>query len=403
MAPELNSRQRRMERIFYAASGPGDLVESNRRWKLGEHNPTEVSITFSGQIQDFCRDIGAPAYLVSTHPRKEQVVDGAFTIEHRPKAPVNGLRWHLAEVAYGIALLRTAMRFRASVALMDSGVTPFFVMSLFPLFGIKVLPILHNTLWPHGFPPTTFTGRLALALDTLFWRFTPVAAIAVSPECQRQVEQLCKRRNYRIHQTRAQFLPSYFEAIAPPPAHGGGPLRVMFIGRMVRAKGVFDILDIARQIEDESPALVRWELCGTGADFEALKKHHEALGLGETVVLRGWTSLEDLALVYARSHAAIVPTRSTFQEGLAMTAAEAILAGRPIITNPVVPALEILRSAAMEAKTNDPASHRSCVERLARDATLYGRLCAACSGLREQFYDREMGLAAVLRRALSAA
>ena len=147
---------------------------------------------------------------------------------------------------------------------------------------------------------------------------------------------------------------------------------------------------------------MRWELCGTGADFQALQSRHEALGLGETVVLRGWTSLQDLAGVYGRSHAAIVPTRSTFQEGLAMTAAEAVLAGRPIITNPVVPALEILRSAALEAKTNDPGSHRSCVERLARDPTIYARLCAACSGLKGQFYDRELGLAAVLRRALSA-
>ena len=398
-----NAEQRRVERIFYAASGPGDLIESNRRWKLGEHNPTEVSITFSGQIQDFCRDIGAPAYFVSTHPRKEKISDGMFTIEHRPKAPSTGLRWYIAELAYGVGLLRTALRFRASIALMDSGAAPFFFMVLFPLFGIKVLPILHNTLWPNGFPPETLAGRVTLALDTFFWRFTPVAAIAVSPECERQVEQLCKRRNYRIHQTRAQFLPGYFEAIAPPPARGAGPFRVMFIGRVVKAKGVFDILDIAKQIEDDHPGLVRWELCGTGADLDELERHHETLGLADTVVLHGWTSLEDLARVYERSHAAIVPTRSAFQEGLAMTAAEAILAGRPIITNPVVPALEILRSAAMEAKTNDSASHRRCVECLATDAALYERLREACSGLSSQFYDRQLGLAAVLRRALATA
>ena len=98
----------------------------------------------------------------------------------------------------------------------------------------------------------------------------------------------------------------------------------------------------------------------------------------QTFQLRGWTSLEDLVGVYARCHASIVPTRSDFAEGLAMTAAEAILAGRPLITNPVVPALEVLRPACVAAKTNDVDSHHQAVLKLATDAELYD---ATLSGL----------------------
>ena len=175
----------------------------------------------------------------------------------------------------------------------------------------------------------------------------------------------------------------------------------MFIGRVNRSKGVFDILEIARRIEESHPGLIRWEICGRGPHFDELKSRCQELGLERTFQLRGWTSLEDLVGVYARCHAAIVPTRSDFIEGLAMTAVEAILAGRPLITNPVVPALELLRPACVAARTDDVDSHHEAVLKLATDAELYARLCRACPDLRAPFYDRHYGLTAVLKRALA--
>ena len=85
-----------------------------------------------------------------------------------------------------------------------------------------------------------------------------------------------------------------------------------------------------------------------------------------------------------------------------MTAAEAILFGRPVITNPVVPALEVLRRACVEAKTDDVESYMEAVLRIATDANLYAQVCAACANYQAQFFDRDnFGLSAVLKRALS--
>jgi len=392
---------RPIKRVFYAASGPGDVIESHRYWKQQRQNSTEVCVTFSSQIEDFCREIGAEAYFISTHPRRDTLVDQSITLEHRPKALRRGARFHLAQVWYGIGLLKTALGFRADVALIDSGCTHFFVLTLFRLFGLRVVPILHNTLWPSGFPPTKPVARLVLWLDSLFWRWIPAAVIAVSPECGRQVDKVRKGACYPIHQTRAQYLREYFARIPPPPSHAQRPFRMMFVGRADRAKGVFDLLEIARKMEDHHPGLVRWELCGHGGDFQELKRRHEELQLRDTVNLRGWTSPEDQLGVYARTHACIVPTRSAFTEGLAMTAAEATLAGRPLLTNPVVPALEVLRPACVEARTDDVDSYLRGVLKLATDPGLYERLRAACCDMGSQFYDRELGLAAVLKRALA--
>ena len=84
-----------------------------------------------------------------------------------------------------------------------------------------------------------------------------------------------------------------------------------------------------------------------------------------------------------------------------MTAAEAILAGRPVITNPVVPALEVLRPACVEAQTNDVDSYVKAILTLIDDPNQYRNLCKACQGLQEQFYDREQGLRAALKKILS--
>ncbi|MGE5754300.1 MAG: glycosyltransferase family 4 protein [Planctomycetaceae bacterium] len=388
-------------RIFYAA-GPGDIIQSHKHWMQNEHDPTEVSITFSSQFEDFCREIGADAYIVSYHRRKEIFRDGPFTLEHRPKPMpgATGARYHLAEVLYGLGLLATALRFKADLAVIDSGSTHYFITTLFRLMGIRVVPVLHNTLWPHGFPPTRPVPRLILWLDSLFFRRVPMATIGVSPECTRQVEQLTRGRHTPLLQVRAQFRPEYFENIPPPPPHDQRNFRIMFIGRVNRIKGVFDILEIARKVEARAPGRVRWEICGSGPDLEELRQRQHAMGLEPIVHIRGWTSLPDLIEVYARSHASIVPTRSSFTEGLAMTAAEAILAGRPLITNPVVPALELLRPACVEARTNDVDSYVEGILKLVDEPNYYDSLCQACPSLQEQFYDRDHGLTAVLRRVI---
>jgi glycogen synthase len=388
-------------RVFHTG-GPGDIIAAHRFWRRNEHCPTEVTITFSSQFEQFCEDIGAEAYIVGYNSRKEILKDGAFTLEHRPK-PMPGARgalYHLAEIFYGLGLLVTAVRFRANVAVIDSGSTYYFVTSLFRLMGIRVIAVLYNTLWPRGFPPTRRVPRAILALDSLFYRHVATAVIGVSPECTRQVAQVTGGRHAPLYEISAQFPREYFAQIPPPPPFDHRPFQIMFIGRVNRSKGVFDILEMAQKVEASVPGQVRWEICGSGPDLEELRRRHRDMGLESIVNIRGWTPLSDLLEVYARSQAAIVPTRSSFIAGLEMTAAEAILAGRPLITNPVVPALELLRPACVEARTDDVDSYVEGVLKLIGDREYYESLRRACPELGEQFYDRSLGLAAVLKRAV---
>ena len=390
-----------MHRVFFAA-GPGNIISAHDYWKRGEHEPTEVSITFSSQVAEFCKRANSPAYFVAYKSPPARLNDGPFTLEHRPKPfpGANGIKYHLSEMIYAWGLCRTARKFRATVAVLKSGTSHFFMGWLFRLVGIPVVTILHNTIWPAGFPPTKLAARLVRVLDGLFFRWGSSANIAVSPECSRQLNQLTHGHHGPLYEIRAQFLPERFAPIGPPPSYDGSLLRIMFIGRVNRAKGVFDILAMAEKLECKYPGRIQWEICGRGPAYEELKVERDRLGL-RNVAIPGWVSLDTLQQVYNRSHIAIVPTRSDFAEGLAMTAAEAILAGRPFIANPTVPALEVLRPAALAGQTNDVDSYVKVIEELLVDPTKYQRLCKECKPLQQQFYNRRRGLTEVLATAIA--
>src|SRR4051794_26603708 len=183
-------------RVFHA-TGPGVIINAHGYWSRNEPCPTEVSITFSSQFEQFCEDMGAEAYIVSQHPRKDFLEDGLFTLEHRPKPlpGARGARYHLAEILYGLGLLVTAVRLRGHVGPLESGTTHYFLMGLFRLMGISVIPVLHNALWTCGSPPTRRIRRIILGLDSVFFRRAASAVIGVSPECIRQVEQLTGGRS----------------------------------------------------------------------------------------------------------------------------------------------------------------------------------------------------------------
>ena len=83
-----------------------------------------------------------------------------------------------------------------------------------------------------------------------------------------------------------------------------------------------------------------------------------------------------------------------------MTAVESILAGRPLVTNPVVPALELLWPACEAAVPGSAESHAAAIIRLALDPTLWESRRDSCKTVQEEFYDRERGMTAALRRLL---
>lgn len=393
------SRPAEWPRVFYAI-GPGNVVDSYRKWSAGLDCNSETSLTFSGQFFDFCRARGVRAYAVSSHPERETLRDGAFVVENRPKPLANprGVLFHLNQIWYGLSIIASALRFKADVLVVDSGTTHWFVLSLLGLTRIRVVPSLHNSYWACGYMPAGKVKRTIRRLDGWFWRKTARASLCVSPECQRQIETLARYQNRPVFQFRCQFRPIDFETVPPPPPHEQRPFRVLFAGRVEREKGVFDLVDIAETFKREAPGQLQIDVCGGGDAFDELRQAIWDRGLTEDIVLHGKLKRPELVACYGRSHAVIVPTRSTFCEGMPMVAAEAILSGRPVITSRLSNALDVLEGALVEAQPDDPASYVTCLRRLMTDATYYQACCQACPTVGRQFYDRNQSLTAAFDR-----
>lgn len=376
-------------------------MRAHRSWRAGDPDSREISKTFSGQVADYCEASGVRAYFVSPHPDAALVEDGGFLIEHRPKLPpdATGLRYHLRELRYGVGLAHSARKFRADVAVIDSGASSFPTMLLFRLFGMSVVCVLHNALWPKGHPPKRLSERVQLWFSGLFFRYGVDAVIGVSPECNRQVELLTQGKPPRLFEARAQFWPATFESVADPPSFDS-PFVVLYVGRIERTKGVFDIVEMATQLEKRSPGRFRFEIWGDGEALGELRELIDDRGLAEIVRAPGYLLPGQASAARARSHVGLVPTRSNFNEGMAMTAIESILARRPLVASSAVPAVEVLRSASIECPTDDVNSFVDALASLAADQSHYCEMVKACEGLRGGFFDPQQGLEAAIRSAI---
>lgn len=329
--------------------------------------------------------------------------EGRFRVRQRPKRQFGdrGFAYHLAELVYGGWLFLEAKQFRADYAVIHSSSTHFFVLSLFHLAGIKVIPVLHNTLWPAGYPQAGFVKRAIRRLNGVFFRNCAHAVLGVSPECLRQVRTLAGQVSLdRLIEIRGQFSHSYFDAIPAAPSQMT-PFRMMFAGRITENKGVFDLIEVARKIEGRAPGLVKWDVCGDGPDFQELRFRRDAANLQQVVELHGHVLPPQLSEIIARNHAAIVPTKSTFEEGMALSAIEPVLANRPVITSSVVPAWEVLGEACLRAEVDDVESYTEQVLRLAECPEVYKAAVEACAQVKQPFLDGKLGFAAGLRRALA--
>jgi glycosyltransferase involved in cell wall biosynthesis len=275
-------------------------------------------------------------------------------------------------------LLNLAREFGADAAVIDSGTIPYWTMSAFRKAGMMVIPVFHNCLHP----AKGSSGIQKLSVYLAKRALKKTHPIFVSPEAKRQVGHGLE--------IRAQFRREYFENVSP--ASFASPFNVLSVGRIDASKGVFDIVEAARLCGSE----VSWTICGSGADLDKMREASRGLPID----VRGWTSPEAQIPLRSRCQAVIVPSRSDLNEGMAMSAVEAILSGRPLITNRAVPALEVLRPAAIEAEPDNPRSYADVALSLARDPLRWRTLVDACRQLEEPFYNRRHSLTAALEEIL---
>ncbi len=106
-----------------------------------------------------------------------------------------------------------------------------------------------------------------------------------------------------------------------------GDFNIVFIGRLVRLKGVFDILRILKSALTSVPC-AKLFVVGEGPERGALEEMAEEMGIGRSVVFLGEVPGKDVYGYLAPADLALLPS---YQEGIGKTALEALLAGVPVL------------------------------------------------------------------------
>jgi glycogen synthase len=237
-------------------------------------------------------------------------------------------------------------------------------------------------------------------LNTRFFGRRASAVLCVSEAIAEQIRPMINGRATPI----IPFLPTYRREsfgdgfAAPPPAP---PFRVFYAGRIERNKGVFDLLEIARRFTVEGRTDIEFDLCGTGSALEPLRQAAIDAGVQSRFRCHGHSAQSFMREMYERCHVVIVPTTSDFVEGFNKVVAEGVLAGRPVVTSSVCPALEYVKEAVVEVPPDVAAGYAEAILRLRDDKALYDAKHSASAAARDQFYDSTRGWRAALRKALN--
>jgi glycogen synthase len=145
----------------------------------------------------------------------------------------------------------------------------------------------------------------------------------------------------------------------------------------------------------------RIDFCGEGSDLESLRMAVSDRHLDDRCFVHGVCNADRVRTFYGDSHIVVVPTRSDFEEGYNKVCAEAVMAGRPVVTSAACPALDDVRQAALEVRVDDIASYVDAIVQLATDELLYRAKAAATRAVSELYFDSQSSYAVRLKTTLS--
>lgn len=146
---------------------------------------------------------------------------------------------------------------------------------------------------------------------------------------------------------------------------------VLFMGRITRDKGVFDLLEALRAIAPGRPE-ARLRMAGAGAE-EAMARRARELGVADRLEFLGWVSGPHKDAVIAGAGVLVLPS---YIEGLPVILLEAMALGTPVVATRVggVPELVQDGETGLLVEAGDTAALAAALMRILNEPELAARL-----------------------------
>jgi glycosyltransferase involved in cell wall biosynthesis len=164
---------------------------------------------------------------------------------------------------------------------------------------------------PPGFEDDTAPWFMRLrGLDRLRMRRDPLlrrsyeradCVLGIAPYVEEYLEGLELRRLEIMSETALVDLPELGERRA-----SDGPVRLLYVGRLVRSKGLRDAILALSRLTSSAPAVL--DVVGEGFDREACEALVAELGLGDRVTFHGWQPRERVEGFYREADVFVFPS-----------------------------------------------------------------------------------------------
>ncbi len=183
---------------------------------------------------------------------------------------------------------------------------------------------------------------------------------------------------YRVPQDRIHVVPNgireqYFHE--PRRPDDGGPLRLLFVGRLEAQKNVARLIDAVGLAEQK----IQLRVVGDGSLRPELEQRAAALGV--PVEFAGALFEDELLRAYAEADAFVLPSD---REGMALAALEAMAAGLPVIATDVPGNRELVSGRGLLAAP-EPAALAEALDGVAADPELRFELARRCSAAAREY------------------
>lgn len=114
---------------------------------------------------------------------------------------------------------------------------------------------------------------------------------------------------------------------------------LLFVGRLIKAKGIHYILDAFAEIKDKYNLVLL--VVGDGEELQEVQNKIEFWGMKKKVILTGW--IDEKQVAYYTSNCDILVFPTFHPEGFPMALFNSVAAGLPIITTPIRAAADYLK------------------------------------------------------------
>jgi glycogen synthase len=380
-------------RIVYVA-GPGDVIGTFEQWLSGRHDSRVPVVTYSEMFYSLARSVDAEALVVhemkSGPPR--EVPGFNFVSTQRNRSHSSSIGYAIEELLFARRVAKQIRKFEPHVLVLMTD-SPALTMFLVPR-KTRIILSAHNTYWPMGRRPSGLVKRLKLhAIALALRRIT--AAVCTSPACAAQIAELTGEAGNLFVET-----PQIAADLPFPPRNDTLAARqLLFAGRIEEYKGVFDVLRAFEELWREFPDLTLSFAGSGGAKQELAKQVSESPARGQIRIL-GQLSSGGLLTELQCADLLVCPTRSTFNEGLALVVLEAAACGTPSVVSSVVPAKELAGQACVEFEADDVSALTNAIRSVVSNPERFQQLKQATSGFRGQMLDRQRSWGSCLYKAM---